>query len=304
MNAAEVATALGAAYRSGQWWRSPCPAHNSDGLTLALRDGDGGLIVYCHAGCTRAEILTELRRRGLNEGEANCRLPDPADTAQRRDAERRDRERRIALARDIIAASLPAGGTVVERYLASRCITILPQAIRYLPMHDVYARHPRGGRRPVMIAAVEHVEHGIVGAHRTWLTPDGLGKASLDPVRISTGPIKGGAVRLAAAADTLMVGEGIETCLSAMQATSIPAWAALSTSGIKALILPPLPLAAAVVILADNDRSGVGQRAAQSAAERWLAEGRRVRIATPPKPGTDFNDVLLGLGYAEVRDAA
>jgi hypothetical protein len=29
-------------------------------------------------------------------------------------------------------------------------------------------------------------------------------------------------------------------------------------------------------------------------ARRWLAEGRRVRIALPPTPGTDMADVLIG----------
>ena len=42
----------------------------------------------------------------------------------------------------------------------------------------------------------------------------------------------GGAVRLAPAAEKLMVGEGIETVLAAMQATGMPGWAALSTSGL------------------------------------------------------------------------
>jgi phage/plasmid primase-like uncharacterized protein len=101
-----------------------------------------------------------------------------------------------------------------------------------------------------------------------------------------------------------MVGEGIETVLSAVQATGLAAWAALSTSGLVALVLPPLPLAATVVILADNDRNGAGARAARSAAARWVTEGRRVRLAMPPEPGTDFNDVLLGRAYAEVRHVA
>ena len=35
------------------------------------------------------------------------------------------------------------------------------------------------------------------------------------------------------------------------------------------------------------------RQAAQKAAPRWLAEGRRVRIAIPPEPGSDFNDLLL-----------
>src|SRR4051794_23463567 len=91
-----------------------------------------------------------------------------------------------------------------------------------------------------------------------------------------------------------MVSEGIETAAAAMTATGSPVWAALSTSGMVSLVLPPLPLAATVVILADHDANGAGERAARAAAARWLAEGRRVRIALPPVPGTDFNDILSG----------
>jgi hypothetical protein len=96
-----------------------------------------------------------------------------------------------------------------------------------------------------------------------------------------------------------------ETALAGMQATAPAGWAALSTSGLVALRLPPI--VCTIVILADNDRHGAGERAARTAAQRWLAEGRRVRIALPPEPGTDMADVLAGRAYAgivEVRDAA
>jgi len=59
-----------------------------------------------------------------------------------------------------------------------------------------------------------------------------------------------------------------------------------------------------VTILADNDKNGAGERAAHTAAARWLAEGRRVRIAMPPLPGTDWNDVLQNKDQLETRDAA
>ena len=49
-----------------------------------------------------------------------------------------------------------------------------------------------------------------------------------------------------------------------------------------------------VLICADNDANGVGQRAAADAAQRWLAEGRRVRIVMPPESDTDMADVLVG----------
>ena len=55
-----------------------------------------------------------------------------------------------------------------------------------------------------------------------------------------------------------------------------------------------MPLAKRVVIAADHDVNGAGENAATRAAERWIDEGRRVWIKTPPLPGTDWNDVLLG----------
>ncbi|MBZ0254144.1 MAG: toprim domain-containing protein, partial [Candidatus Methylomirabilis sp.] len=45
------------------------------------------------------------------------------------------------------------------------------------------------------------------------------------------------------------------------------------------------------IVLADGDDPG--EAAAESAARRWRREGRRVRIARPPR-GLDFNDMLLG----------
>jgi hypothetical protein len=35
-------------------------------------------------------------------------------------------------------------------------------------------------------------------------------------------------------------------------------------------------------------------RSAKEAAYRWREQGRRVKIATPPMQGMDFNDVLRG----------
>lgn len=102
------------------------------------------------------------------------------------------------------------------------------------------------------------------------------------------GPCRGGAVRLATPGSSLMIGEGLESCLSAAQATGDPAWAALSTSGLRGLDLPDA--VRDVVVLADGDDPG--EAAARDCALRWKREGRRVRIARPPQ-GMDFNDLLL-----------
>jgi putative DNA primase/helicase len=145
-----------------------------------------------------------------------------------------------------------------------------------------------------MIGLVEHVGHGPTAIHRTFISEHGSGKAAVEPDKASLGPVAGGAVRLAQAraGQWLLVAEGLETTLSVMRACAMPGWAALSAGGIKSLVLPPS--ANMVVICADNDANGVGQRDANAAAERFLAEGRRVRIALPPTPGFDFNDLLCG----------
>jgi putative DNA primase/helicase len=308
VTAAGIAAALGAAQCSGKWWRCPCPAHNSGGATLALRDGDGGLIVHCHAGCGRDQVIAELCRRGLLiHAATSAKPPDPAEIERRRAADERDRNRRIAEALDFwqqeTEAARPNG--TVERYWTGRALALpMPPTIR---ASRSWLRHAEGGSRPVMVALVEHVADGPVAIHRTWLAVDGSGKASFREPRRGLGPVNGGAVQLAPAGKLLMVGEGIETTAAAMTATGLPGWAALSAGGIEALILPPLPLAETVVILADNDENGRGERAARTAARRWLGERRRVRIAMPPEPNTDMADVLAGRTYpriTELRDVA
>jgi putative DNA primase/helicase len=121
--------------------------------------------------------------------------------------------------------------------------------------------------------------------------------------RASFGPIAGGAVGLAPAAETLLLGEGIETTLAGMVATSLPGWAALSTSGLIGLQLPPS--VRTVIILSDHDRNGAGERAARAAAQGWLAERRRVRIYMSPHVGEDAADRLLATADdGEARHAA
>jgi putative DNA primase/helicase len=101
------------------------------------------------------------------------------------------------------------------------------------------------------------------------------------------GPCRGGAVRLVHAGEVTLIGEGIETCLAAMQASDLPAWAALSTSGLRTLELPED--VRGITVLADGDLAG--EAAAQAAALRWTRQSRRVRIAQAPA-GMDFNDLL------------
>jgi putative DNA primase/helicase len=150
-----------------------------------------------------------------------------------------------------------------------------------------------------MVALVEHVKHGSVSVHATYLRADGSSKAAIAKPKAMFGPVSGAAVRLGMphAGEWLAIAEGIETALAVATACALPAWAALSAGGIRALVLPRE--ATHLLICAGHDASGTGQRAARGAAQRWLASGRHVRIALPPEPGTDMADALISDAKAE-----
>jgi hypothetical protein len=88
----------------------------------------------------------------------------------------------------------------------------------------------------------------------------------------------------------LVVAEGVETALSlACGLLCVPAaiWAALSTSGIRGLHLPPQP--GRLTIAPDGDEPG--RAAAHALAERAHALGWAVSLLTAPE-GRDWNDIL------------
>ena len=228
---------------------------------------------------------------------ASSKAPLPCTKPRRPDdTSTDDRHRRTALAMRVWRSASDAADTLVQTYLQSRAIKIaLPPAIRFGVL-----THRSGGTWPTMVALVSTGITDIpIGVHRTFLAPDGCGKASVKPAKMMLGPCGGGAVRLASFVSDLMVGEGIETCLSAMQATGRPAWAALSATGLRRLDLPDQ--VRRVTLLADGDTPG--EAAALDAARRWKSQARRVQIARPPR-GLDFNDVLLGRVMNQTEVAA
>jgi hypothetical protein len=290
MTAETVAKGLGGR-KAGGGWIARCPAHDDSDPSLSIHDGDDGkLLVRCHAGCNQARVIAALRAGGL--WQENCRghgrfiRPEPRRTGSHRPDRGNAKRTEVALA--LWQSAMPAGGSLAETYLVSRSLHIpLPPTLRF----HAGLKHPSGGIWPAMVALVTRgTDNAPLAIHRTFLARDGSGKAPVDPQqKMMLGPCRGGAVRLAMPGDVLMVGEGLETCLAAMQAIGRPAWAALSTSGLRALDLPDE--LREVIVLADGDEPG--EAAARDCAWRWKREGRRVRIARPPQ-GMDFNDLLMG----------
>lgn len=297
MNAEIIARALGGR-KYGCHWMASCLAHDDHNPSLSIRDADNGkVLVHCHAGCAQALVIGELRTRGLWNASHDVRrgriirLPQNPKVLPAQDF-----AELTASAVRLWYSTISAAGAPVKTYLRSRRIEItIPTSIRF----HLRLRHPSGGVWPGLVALVTRgVDSWPVAVRRIFLSRDGDGKAPVLPQKMTLGPSREGAVRLGFAEARLMVGEGIETCLVAMQATGLPAWAALSTSGLRALKLPSE--VRDIIVLADGDDPG--EAAARSCACRWKGEGRRVRVARPP-PELDFNDVLMGRGPC-VEDAS
>lgn len=110
------------------------------------------------------------------------------------------------------------------------------------------------------------------------------------------GPCSGGAVALSEAQGPLVVCEGIETglsLLSGLLGEPAEVWAALSTSGLRALSLPPRPRR--LIVAADGDPAGI--EAAKALGDCAHYQGWEVFL-WPAPDGQDWNDVLQAKGAA------
>lgn len=275
----------------GRWYASygaaPCPVCQPEGRSgqdaLTLKDGRKGLLAHCkRSDCNFRDILAAA---GLAPG--TFAAPDRAELARRIAVENANAIKRSDQASALWAEASPISGTLAETYLRGRGITCdLPDTLRFAPA----CWHPSAQRIPAMVAMVDGAERFSV--HRTYLRPDGSGKAGVEPAKAMLGSTQGGAVRLADGHNGLVVCEGLETGLSLASGLLLSPgtiWAALSTSGMIGLRLPRKP---GLIRLAP-DGDAAGRAAAVKLAERAYALGWTVNFINPPD-GCDWNDVLQG----------
>ncbi len=203
--------------------------------------------------------------------------------------------------RRLFAISEPIHGTLAEAYLNGRAITSLVgiTALRYHPRcYYKPDEHSPTEIRPAMIASVTDLGGRQTGAHRTWLAPDGSGKAPVETPRRAMGDLLGHGVRFGVADEVLAAGEGIETVLSPRQVLPrMPMLAALSAAHLAAILFPAT--LRRLYVLRDRDPAGNGAR------DSLIARAASVEIeAISVSPvGEDFNDDLRRRGVNALRAA-
>jgi hypothetical protein len=138
-----------------------------------------------------------------------------------------------------------------------------------------------------MVAAVQGPDEEVWAVHRTYIDPRGDMKAMVSSPKMALGPIRGGAVRLGHATETLMLTEGIEDALALIQMTGTTAWALLGTAGFKSFTPPPETRT--IILAPDADPAGDGLII--EAAARFSGMRLRVMHLRPPD-GLDWCDCL------------
>jgi hypothetical protein len=177
----------------------------------------------------------------------------------------------------------------------------LPAAVRCHPSlsyWDNTDEQPKiTGRFPALVACIKSSNSGrAVALHRTYLSPDGRGKAPVTSPKKLMPPTQPNALTGAAiplypiTGDELAVAEGIETAMAVRLATGLPVWSAVSAFGLKSLFVPDA--LQHVLICADRDAHGVGEHAAHTLANQLTHAGKHVRLMIPERVGTDWLDVL------------
>lgn len=303
--------------RAGSLWKGLCPFHGERRPSFCVypdhyhcfscgAHGDAIDYIVARRGATFLDAVAELAAEaGMISVDATA-PPKPLQPVRTPPPDQRPQKHKAALAM-FLDAQEPIFDTPVEDYLKNRGIDLrslggAPRALRF---------HPalwHGGvklRLPAMVAAISGADGQHIATHRTWLERAGGGwiKARIPDNKMVLGAFAGGSIRLWRGAsgkslkdappdDRVVIGEGIETCLSIVLACpEFRVLSAISLGNMGAVKLPDQ--LEKIVLAADNDAKPAARQALRRAIERHIAAGREVRVAHPPE-GSDFNDVLTG----------
>ena len=305
------------------------------GLVMALLDMEFRPALHWLCGPAQEISPAEIARRRKAREAADRKQADEAQAY---------RERAIRDARAIWTRATPQVqiASALGNYLASRGLPParfpdgLPDSIRFLADHP-YVRKIGPDlvtlyRGPCMIARIDTASADCMAVHQTWLENHGLCKAVIRhegqdyPAKMVRGAAKGGVIRLSDPrldAGSLIMGEGIETTLTAMLAAPVAnaaCWAGVSlgnmagkmrgVAGVKWSGLPlmedrdafvPPAWVRRLIFVEDGDSSPRMTRAKMlSGLRRAMAHrpGLKAQIVRAGE-GIDLNDLVRPGGQEE-----
>ena len=220
--------------------------------------------------------------------------PPDQETIRQREAEdaaKRESTRTYALSLWDDAAD--SDTDTAAAYLKTR-LGMIPSTLGNAPLRQATLKHgPSKQTFPAMIALVTNVRTGKrLAIHRTFLKPDGTGKADVDQNKMLLGSAAGGGIAFGTMDTSVILTEGIEDALTVGRVVEATPVACISAGGMIGIELPDS--VTTVAFAADNDENQSGEKAAAKAARRFADEGRKVMIFVPTG-AKDYNERLATL---------
>ncbi len=304
------------ARRSGVEWSLRCPAHDDTNPSLSIGLGArGAIVVRCHSGCSQDAVVQSLKERGLWPS-AGRRKAAPRSSGRMVEGGGRTSAdgMRATSANRTFERGRDIAGTAAQTYLtgtrmiSADIVALAGSSLRFVERLALPSDVKTAGSFGGLIAAIHDREGKLIAVQRQWLTASGEKAPFPNPKRF-LGPASGGGCYVGlkageALSGRVMIAEGMETLLSAMQVHDVRQGIAAFTAPHlgKLKLPPPHP---GVEILIAQDAGGAGESEAERLRKRLEEEGHRVVLLSPPKgmhPETqkslDWNDVVMGLGAA------
>ena len=203
-------------------------------------------------------------------------------------------------------------------YLANRGLSLnhYPSELRFHPA--LYYQDDEGvnrGRHPTLLARLRTSDGDPGCLLRIYITMDGQKMPIEAPNSVkkmmespSQSILTGGAIRLSPVACILGIAEGVETAFAAQELFGINCWSSYSATLLESF--EPPAGADKVIIFADKDVSGTGQKSAHILAEKLWSRGIMAGIRLPDEPipdgakGIDWLDVLTAKRAESMHRAA
>jgi hypothetical protein len=337
--------------RQGREMIGLCPFHADRKPSMTVNDGKGLFKCFpCGAGGDAFAFV--MRLEGLDFPGAVARIAplygidaaavpasrlSPAEQAARR-AALESRRGALAVLRalgdaaelkgvlalaDKIWTAADAPAELALRYLATRGVRLrgLPAMMR---AHRALWHAEARQSFPALVTRLEG-PYGFHGVHRTFLAPDGGGKAPVEQAKMTLGSVfeTGACARLQTAGERVALVEGLENALifaqalhrsarSAAASASDPAplawpvWSVLALEGFRRVVLPDHVRTVLIVPDADESDRGAAEAIVQQGIARFQAQGRTVyRFNTPE--GHDLETMrhlpAVEPAFCELREA-
>ena len=280
-------------------WLTMCPVHgNTNTPALSVTDEGDSVKVFCHAGCDFKEIKDRFRADGLlPEWKADKSTKPATSTVKKPDAPSAPEKESF-----IYKQADKDHPEEIKKYFANRSIKLdhIPPCLRW----GKYT--PKGENEEtvymVVAAASKPNDKKVYAVQRLFIDTETFKKTGGKMHGQCAG--RGVWFDRKSAMTEIVIGEGIETTISAMQATGKNGVSALSTAGMKGLILPEET--EIIYILVDSDTIDKkppmpGQHAAYALAMRFVEEKdeRKAFLVSPDDTCfsenpvyLDFNDLL------------